>query len=229
MHVIPSLKHKNIRYRLGYNDNAFRYPKAMAHVSFFDTMGDGNTAHTPDTPVCTIDAVPDVMASCREALRIAIHQNHIEMIETIRGAVHVCIGIEAETAMKACKAAMSEKQYYLCNKEVVRGDKYANRRDAEPLMKLPADAGCLVQSLYRQTLLAGQYPNVLEIVHGAWQADLDEFPYALKQLCEDNAIPTGGDGSLREAIRDLKDINQLLWAHRILHNFTASLREEKAA
>ena len=226
--IIPSLGQPNIRYRLGWNDNAFHIPKSIVNVSYYTTYGDGDTMHSSPTAVHQPIMLIDFLASTLTCLRTHILSVSEEMASELNMTVRETTtnGVSLDTARQALVAALAhadgkKPQAYLYHKGIVRGDKYANMRNATPLPGISYDADTPTRQFYVAGLLAGTYPSPLTWMDAVSKACSEEYPHAGKSLAIDWGVEYYGEtGALQTAIHDLKIIRSVMEARSILVNFT---------
>lgn len=230
MPIISSIICPQRRFRLAWFDDAFRVPGALSAASQFSTLGDGNTAHTPNTPIATYPLLFDLLRSCRSALPQAIASWNHDLMSGITQAFSFRPAIAPSEAMKACAYAIKGTPSFLFHKKTVTGKRFGNRRDAEPNPTLPEDATPSVKSRYRANLIAGPYPNLLAMLMAADLADEGQTPYALIAISEQTGIPLSIEDGLRALVYEIRVLWRILDSYASLARFVPSpLAEDRLA
>lgn len=207
--IIKSLANPSVRYVIGWNDDSFRIQQAMSNVSWYETLGDGETQHTGTCAFNNRNMLRDLVNSASAALKVFINTNEYESIKELHTAFRTSFAVDAETAKEAVKVAMATsaggKKGYIQHREIVKGTKYANLRDCEPLPSLAEDADLHVQAIYKWNLIMN-HPNILEVMVAAKMADEGCFPYAQRKLAESWGVTESDMRNLQYAYTDLNGI-----------------------
>jgi hypothetical protein len=214
-------KHKpNTRYLLAYdaNPDSWRTHLALPYGTQGETHGDGNIIHTGQRSICTLADTLDLIASTLDALRVAVKDQDVESVDEIRSGLRCSFRMQLDEAKIAMAHALKGKPIYLHNREVVTGAKWANRRDADLLPTLDADASSQARAFYLHALVTGAHPSMLELFVSATEIDRESYKYNQIRMMEQQ----GFDNSqlYQQADYAYRQIMRVSEAFTTCHRFT---------
>jgi hypothetical protein len=219
MTSFPSLAHQTRRFYLGWNDDAFRTPRALNSISFRDSRWSL-------TPVYQMDMLPDLAWSAAAALAEAIRTNDTKAVDEIGSAFRCSFKVSHDDAKKAEKLTQAGKQcYVLPGGSLVTGSKYADKRSATALPSLSKDVDMDAKQRFRQFVMLGDHYSVMELLVSAKQVCEGEPQYALERIAHDNAMSVHGEDDtkgLLGTVRVIEEIWAAYAAHRTLRCFATN-------
>lgn len=160
----PSLQFPNLRYVVGWNDDAFRVTGGMHSLSYYDTCGDGDTQHSPAYVVKTLVHACDAVRSAMSAAQKHASTMDCEALSQMAQAFEYRTEMSIADAWDCVDAAMQHDdkgQAYRHKGKITRRAACANLRDAEPIPRLAPDCGNREKLQYALTWYV-KHPNIFE-------------------------------------------------------------------